>query len=141
MSEITRRSQVSPLPGLADLFDPFHLLWGRPADAHGIRVEARFEDGVYEVRAELPGVDPDKDVEVTVSEGTLAIHAQRAGEHEHRHRSEFSYGSFTRTVRLPEGAKTDEAAASYRGGILTVRMPVREPAKAAGRALKVARGA
>lgn len=139
MSELTRRSQFPLLPDLADLLDPFHLLWGgrAAADAYGIRVETRFEDEVFIVQAELPGIDPDKDVEVTVSDGVLAIRAQRGEKHEGRHHSEFRYGSYARSLRLPETAKQDEIAATYRAGILTVTVALEKEAKSASRTIKV----
>lgn len=139
MSEVSRHSQFPLLPELGDLLDPFHLFWGgRPAvDAYGIRLETRFEDGAYVVRAELPGIDPERDVEVTVSEGILAIHAQRTEERETRHHSEFRYGTYTRSLRLPQGAKQDEVTATYKGGILTVRVLLEEAAKPASHTIKV----
>jgi HSP20 family molecular chaperone IbpA len=140
MSEMSRRAQFPALPDLGDLLDPFHLLWGgRPLpEAYGIRVETRLEDdGAYVVRAELPGVDPGKDVEVTVTDGVLAIHAVRSEQHETRHHSEFRYGTFTRSVRLPEGAKQDEVTATYKGGILAVRVLMEQTAKPASRTIKV----
>jgi HSP20 family molecular chaperone IbpA len=139
MSEISRRAQFPLLPDLGDLLDPFHLLWGgRPLpEAYSIRVETRLEDGAYAVRAELPGIDPEKDVEVTVTDGVLAIHAVRNEQHETRHHTEFRYGTFTRSLRLPEGAKQDEVTATYKGGILTVRVLMEEAAKSASRTIKV----
>jgi len=139
MSEITRRTQFPLLSDLGDLLDPFHLLWGgRPLpEAYGIRVETRFEDGAYVVSAELPGIDPDRDVEVTVTDGILAIHAVRGEQRETRHHSEFRYGTFTRSLRLPEGAKQDEVTATYKGGILTVRVLMEETAKPVSRTIKV----
>ena len=139
MSEVSRRAQFSLLPELGDLLDPFHLLWtGRPvADGYGIRLETHFEEGAYVVRAELPGIDPEKDVEVTVTEGVLVIHAVRSEERETRHHSEFRYGTYTRSLRLPEGARQDEITATYKGGILTVRVLLEEVAKPASRTIKV----
>ncbi|MBS2965036.1 Hsp20/alpha crystallin family protein [Actinocrinis puniceicyclus] len=133
MSEITRRAQFPLLPELAELLDPFHVLTGgRVApDAYGISIETRFEDGAYKVRAELPGIDPGKDVEVTVTDGLLTIHAERSETHEGRGHSEFRYGTFTRTLRLPEGAKQEEVTAEYKGGIMTITVPVEKEAKPA----------
>jgi HSP20 family molecular chaperone IbpA len=139
MSETPRRSQSPPLLDFGDLLDPFHLLWGARSspDSYGIRIETRFEDGAYLVHAELPGIDPAKDVEVTVTDGTLAIRAERSERKGQRHHSEFRYGSHTRTVHLPEGAKEDAVTATYKGGILTIRVPMEKKAKAAGRTIKV----
>ncbi|WP_280256771.1 Hsp20/alpha crystallin family protein, partial [Nocardia wallacei] len=103
---------------------PAHLpLFG----AHVLRVEDTVDDGRYVVRAEIPGVDPEKDVEVSVRDGQLTIKAERSEKHEERGRSEFSYGSFVRTVTLPAGARDDDIAAEYAQGILTVTVPLSEP--------------
>ena len=139
MSEMTRRSQFPMLPDLTDLLDPFHLVFGARSvpDTYGIRIETRFEDEAYLIEAELPGINPGKDVEVTVTDGILAIHAQRSEQHEGRHHSEFRYGSYTRTVRLPEGAKPDEITATYKGGILTIKVALEKEVKSASRTIKV----
>ena len=62
----------------------------------------------------------EKDVEVTVESGYLTIHAERTEKTEGKHRSEFRYGSFSRTLPLPANADEDAVTASYRDGILTV---------------------
>jgi HSP20 family molecular chaperone IbpA len=84
------------------------------------------KDGNYEVRAEIPGVDPAKDVDITVCDGLLTIKAERSEKKESNGRSEFSYGSFVRSVTLPAGADQDAIKASYDKGILTVTVPVTE---------------
>ena len=93
-----------------------------------IRLEDELKEGRYEVRAELPGVDPAKDVDITVRDGVLTIKAERT-EKESNGRSEFSYGSFVRAVSLPQGADEDAITASYDKGILTVSVPVTEPSR------------
>lgn len=113
-------------PELSDLFEGFPS-WTtlRPAfGSHLIRVEDEMKDGSYEVRAEIPGVDPEKDVDITVRDGLLTIKAERAEKSESNGRSEFSYGSFARSVTLPRGADEDAITASYDKGILTVSVPV-----------------
>jgi HSP20 family protein len=96
----------------------------------GMKVEERREDGVVVVRAELPGIDPERDVEITVQDGTLRIHAERREEtkteDKDRYRSEFRYGSFVRTLALPAGASEEDVKATYKDGILEVRVPVDE---------------
>jgi HSP20 family molecular chaperone IbpA len=116
-------------PEFADLLAGFPS-WAsvRPAvDSHIIRLEDELKDGTYEVRAEIPGVDPAKDIDITVREGVLTIKAERTEEKESAGRSEFSYGSFARSIALPQGADEDAITASYDKGILTISMPVREP--------------
>ena len=93
-------------------------------DASLIRVEEETKDGIYELRAELPGVDPIEDVEITVLDGQLTIKADRSQTSDSNGRSEFSYGSFERTVTLPAGADEDEIHAIYDRGILTISVPL-----------------
>lgn len=78
------------------------------------------------VRAEVPGVDPDEDIDISVDSGRLTIRATRRQEttsDEDGYRSEFRYGSFTRTLSLPEGADPEQISATYRDGILEVGVP------------------
>ena len=99
------------------------------ADLGGwLRVE-EFQDGdTLVVRAELPEIDPDKDVEVTMSDGMLHIRAHRTERSEYKdkegYRSEFRYGSFERDVLLPTGVEGADVAASYKDGVLEVRVPM-----------------
>lgn len=139
MNEISRRHQFAPIPELRDLFDPFGMLDWRPKlDFHPIRIEDRFEeDGTYVLSAEMPGIDPEHDVELVVSEGTLTILAERSSERQDKRHSEFRYGAFSRSVRLPANAKEEEITAGYAGGILAVRVPVTPPPKASARKIEV----
>ncbi|MFJ8200816.1 Hsp20/alpha crystallin family protein [Streptomyces sp. NPDC096152] len=115
-------------PTLPDLFGwaeaGFPGTYG--AGPHGIRIEEHMADGTYVLRAELPGIDPAKDVEITVTEDVLTLRAQRSEKTEERHRTEFRYGTFARSVRLPAGARGDEATAEYKDGVLTIAVPVPE---------------
>lgn len=92
-----------------------------------LRIEEFHEDGMMIVRAELPGVDPDKDVDISVSDGVLHITAKREERTEHKekgnYRSEFRYGQFSRDFVLPKGVDHHAVKASYHDGILEVRMP------------------
>lgn len=93
-----------------------------------IRVD-EFQDGSDQViRAELPGIDPDKDVEITVSRGLLHINAERRIERETEgqgfSRHEIRSGSLTRTLPLPAGATEADIKATYRDGILEIRVPM-----------------
>ncbi|MBY8880214.1 Hsp20/alpha crystallin family protein [Actinacidiphila acidipaludis] len=101
----------------------------RSGGEHPIRVEESREEGAYTVRAELPGVDPDKDIEITVDGGVLTVHAERAEEKKDKERSEFRYGSFTRSVQLPPGVDENDVTATYDNGVLTVTAPVPVPVR------------
>jgi HSP20 family molecular chaperone IbpA len=106
-------------PDLVEWFEePFLTL--RPYLGQPIRVEDFVEGDHYMVRAELAGMDPEKDVEVTVGSGYLTIRAERHDKTEGKHRTEFRYGSFSRSLPLPAQANADDVKASYDYGILTV---------------------
>jgi HSP20 family molecular chaperone IbpA len=85
-----------------------------------MRVEDYVKDGSYVIRAELPGIDPGKDVEVTVGKGILTIKSERREEDTSKHHSEFHYGTFSRSMTLPHGADEEHIDAVYGHGILEV---------------------
>ena len=129
-----QRQSCPLLPELSELFSGFT---GFPTisgltslrsffDGNLMRLEDETKNGFYEVRAELPGVDPTDDIEVTVHDGRLTIKAERTQTSESNGHSEFSYGSFARTVALPAGADEDDINATYDRGILTVTVPLSE---------------
>jgi HSP20 family protein len=93
-----------------------------------MRVESFTEGNEAVVRVELPGIDPDKDVEINISDHSLRVHAERREESKTEdkgsYRSEFRYGSFTRVVPMPAGATEKDVKATYKDGILEVRVPV-----------------
>ncbi|XVQ09667.1 Hsp20/alpha crystallin family protein [Spirillospora sp. CA-255316] len=127
MSRLERWEPRGLIPELLDwLESPVTML--RPGLAQAIRVENGIEDGDYVIRAELPGIDPDKDVEITVTGGVLRLHAERHDKKD-THRSEFRYGAFTRSLALPADVDPDTITASYDQGILTVRVPLPKAAK------------
>jgi HSP20 family protein len=94
-------------------------------DHHAARIEDYREDGRYVLRVELPGMDPEKDIQIQVRGVELSIVADRTVEKHEKTHSEFSYGKFARTVRLPAGALPDEISATYEAGILEVSVPVK----------------
>ncbi len=93
------------------------------------------DDGTFVLRAELPGVDPDDGLEITVDDGRLVIAAEREERSEDRdkgaYRSEFRYGSFQRSIRLPSGADEDAIEATFAQGILEIRVPRNDDASPA----------
>ena len=122
MSNILHRNPKSVVPDLIDWFEePFLSL--RPYLGHAIKVEDYTEyDGHYVIRAEVAGIDPERELEVTADAGYLTIRAVRSGKIEDKHRTEFRYGSFSRTVELPPNADIDDVTAEYDKGILTIKL-------------------
>jgi HSP20 family protein len=121
MAELVRRERLE-WPGIARRF--FDVDW----EMSPIRVEEYIDGDAMVVKAEMPGMDPDKDVEISIADGLLHIQAERHEEAAHQgkdgFRSEFRYGSFFRDIPLPAGAKESDVKAAYRDGVLTVRVPV-----------------
>jgi HSP20 family protein len=137
MAGVARRSSSARIP---DMFDWLESPWTSFLPfgaAHAFRVEDYTEDGRYVVRAELPGLDSEKDVEVTVEAGILTIRAERGEEKKDAHRSEFRYGSLSRSVTLPAGADIDKITATYDKGILEVTVPMAGKAKPEARRITV----
>jgi HSP20 family protein len=104
------------------------------------RIEA-FQDGnEFVVRAELPGLSAN-DVAVNVGDDALTIHGERRQEHQEQRGgmvvSEISYGEFNRVIPLPEGVIADSAAATFRDGVLEIRMPAPPAEVSRGRRLEI----
>jgi HSP20 family protein len=83
-------------------------------------------DDHFVLRVDLPGLDKD-DVEIEVKDGLLTVSGERKAEHEERkdgyHRVERAYGSFSRSLSLPQGVDADQVQAHFDKGVLEVRIP------------------
>lgn len=110
---------------LADMLDWLESGTGLSTkeSGHFIRVENYIDDGRSVIRAEIPGVDPNKDIELTVQNDYLTIKGERREEKRDTQHSEFHYGAFARSVRLPQGTDPSDVTATYRDGILEVSFP------------------
>jgi len=122
---------------------PFGLGWDWPGEDL-IRVD-EYRDGDTEViRAELPGIDPAKDVELTVIDGMLRINAERRVEEKTEDkgylRHEMRYGGLTRTLPLPEGTAESDITATYKDGILEIRVPVPERSESEPTKIEITKG-
>ena len=126
VTTLTRRERGA----FADLFEWFESEFPmfpvfRPfTTAQLMRVEDYLDDGHYVLRAELPGIDPDNDVDIAISDGVLTVKAERREEKKEGQRSEFRYGTFRRSTTLPAGADEDDVKATYTDGILEVRVGI-----------------
>ena len=112
-----------------DLADWLESPWTGPLPflpGQVFRIEETIRDDRYVVRAELPGLDPENDIEVTVEGQILTIRAERRQQDNEPYRSEFRYGSLARAVRLPARVDAADVTARYDKGVLEVSVPVRE---------------
>jgi HSP20 family protein len=127
-----------------DLPEPFRRFVEGNWDLSWPRIE-EFRDGpAMVVRAELPGVDPEQDIDITVADGVLRLRAERrentGDKAKDGYRSEFRYGSFSRDIPLPPGCRQEEVTASYRDGVLEVRIPVPDQPRPGTAKVNISRG-
>jgi HSP20 family protein len=121
---------TSPSSGM-DIWDRFFLdrwmpsLLGEKSDWVPA-FDIREDENKYVVHADLPGVDV-KDLDVSLSDGILTVNGEKRHEHDDRgesyHRIERSYGSFSRSFRIPEEVNMKRVDASHRDGVLTITLP------------------
>ena len=114
-------------------FRPFETM-RRMFEDEEVKVEEFVEDGKLVVRADLPGVDPAKDIDVSTVDGKLCIRAERRHEEQVEgrdyRRSEFRYGAISRVIPLPPNVNESDISASYKDGVLEVRTPIQETSAA-----------
>lgn len=136
-------------PGLVaarwdDLFQPiFQDFAGRSETEQGGLISPAIdvaEDAAsLRISAELPGLDK-KDIDLHVKDGVLVLRGQKSQEREAREgksvRIERRYGSFYRALALPETVDSARIEASFKNGVLSVRLPKREESKPQGIAIK-----
>jgi HSP20 family protein len=127
-----REEESSPLLRLRDqmdrLFDDFFSApslgggWSRAMSWPSL--EVKDTDDEVRISAELPGLN-EEDVQLTVQDGLLTLSGEKKSEHDDRDRgwSERYYGRFERRIALPDGADDKKCEATFRDGVLTIRMP------------------
>ncbi|MCQ2740501.1 MAG: Hsp20/alpha crystallin family protein [Alphaproteobacteria bacterium] len=94
----------------------------------------------YEIKAELPGMD-EKDINLSVENGLLTISGEKKAETEEKDKGyylkECSYGSFSRSVRLPDNISEDKIGAKLKKGVLVIDMPKKEPLAPKSRKIEI----
>ena len=99
-----------------------------PADSGMLkpRVDIGASEDEYTISMEVPGVN-EKDVKVEIVDGTMIIRGEKKQETEEKdtdyYRVERSYGAFQRVLCLPEDASQDEIKATFKNGVLHIRVP------------------
>jgi HSP20 family protein len=128
-------------PFASDVFDDFFRNFGPLARARGelapsapqLKIEVREEDQVFKVRAQVPGVKKE-DIHVDIDGDTVSISAETRQEREEKKdgkllRSEFSYGTATRSFSLGTGIDAGRAQARYDAGVLELTLPKKASAE------------
>jgi HSP20 family protein len=117
---------------MADLFGRFFPTWTDREQAWAPAVDMIDLKDEILLRADLPGLD-EKDIDVTVQDGTLTIRGERKEEKEEKKEDyyycERSRGAFVRSLPLPVGVEADKVAATFKKGVLEVHLPKAKEAK------------
>ena len=94
----------------------------------------------YEIKAELPGID-EKDINLSVEDGLLTISGEKRAETEEKDKgyylNECSYGTFSRSVRLPDNIADDKISAQFKKGVLVIDMPKTQQAQSKVRKIAI----
>jgi HSP20 family protein len=136
-SEIARRERE-----MERLFDDFFTsrwaplrgsFWPTKKEFPSVNIDLYEENDEIVAKAELPGIGKDE-IEVNVSDHVLTIRGEKKKEEEAKdenyHFSECCYGVFARTIELPAKVQTEKAKANFKNGVLEIRLPKTEQAKA-----------
>lgn len=119
----------------------WHGRWGRDGGPWAPACELSERDGDLVVRLELPGIEVERDVTLSVERGVLRVHGERRRarqlEQEGTFESEWCYGAFERSFALPETVAEDEIAALYQDGVLEIVLP-QGAARPAARTIEIA---
>lgn len=112
----------------------FHFAAPTPA------VDIVEKDNVFEIVAELPGLD-EKNIDVKLANGVLTIKGEKHEDKEEQKKDyylhERHFGSFERTFRVPEGVDTAKIDASFKKGVLTISLPKSPEAKQSAKKIEV----
>jgi HSP20 family protein len=120
---VTRTFPEAPVQETNDWAgSPISTIHHPAPDVIVIPVEQYPDGSSYVFRMELPGIDPEHDLQVSVQTGILSVKAFRQDEPPVKHGSEFRYGTYARHVALPAGANVHDVTANCQNGILTVRI-------------------
>ncbi|HEU4979725.1 MAG TPA: Hsp20/alpha crystallin family protein [Solirubrobacterales bacterium] len=116
-----------PLADLSELRDRLDQVFAGSEEGWNPRIDVVKSEGEIVLRADLPGVTPDE-INVEVEDGVLTVsgeHQEETEEKEERYlRRERRYGSFSRSMTLPEGVKAEEIEGNTVDGVLELRIPL-----------------
>ncbi|HEY9785786.1 MAG TPA: Hsp20/alpha crystallin family protein [Candidatus Obscuribacterales bacterium] len=105
------------------MMSPF---WDSPSGAFQPRVEVKETDNDLHISFELPGLD-EKDLDVSITDDALSVSGEKREEKEENtsgyYRMERTYGSFRRQIPFPCPIDKDKAEATFKRGVLTVKLP------------------
>ena len=146
---LNRVMQIDPLNEMRAMDEMFNRLFAEPfgnrrsgATLATLPVDILERDNKLIVRAAVPGVRPE-DLDVAIENNVLTIRGESRDEHESNdektkvYRREVSFGSFARSIRLPERLKLDDVDAEFKNGFVTITIPKAEEPKPEAKRISV----
>jgi HSP20 family protein len=122
------------------LYEPLRNIGSRIADFFAPASEAGSDDEGYQIDLELPGVKKE-DIEISQHEQVLTVQGEKRSNREESKGSVFfcerQYGAFQRTFRLPPDADPGAISATYKDGLLSLRIPRKAPKEPAARKIEI----
>lgn len=104
------------------------------------RMDLIEDENSYKLEVEMPGMD-EKDVTVSLKDNLLTIHGEKSTSQKDERKNyiarEISYGSYERSITLPQAADSDKVSASFKKGMLWVTIPKKAGSKGNGRQIKI----
>ena len=144
-ARVSNRPWRSPFDNLFDAFfgedSRLPVLPGNAAFTP--RIDVKEDDVSYEISAELPGLE-EKDIEISVADGSLVLRGEKSSNSEEKEgkyfRQERIYGRFERAFHLPDGVEAEKIEAKFKNGVLAITLPKKEEAKKVVRQVEVKTG-
>ncbi len=125
------------------VLDPLRKAGERVAEWVAPRSEAATNGDSYEITLELPGVSID-DIDISVHDGAMTVQGEKRAERTEEGKTWFfterEYGAFQRTFRLPADADQSKISASFKDGVLTLKIDKRGEAIPSGRKIAIDKG-
>ena len=145
-ARVSNRPWRSPFDNLVDAFfgedSRLPVLTGNAAFTP--RIDVKEDDASFEISAELPGLE-EKDIEITVDDGTLVLRGEKSEASEEKEGKYFRQGAASTVASsapstCPIGVQDDAIEAKFKSGILTLHLPKKEEAKKVVRQVEVKAG-
>jgi len=129
-----------PIADLSELRERLDQAFGTNGESWNPRIDVVKKEGEIVLKADLPGVKPDE-IEVEVEDGVLTVsgeHEEQSEEKEERYlRRERRFGSFSRSMALPEGVTAGDIEATTTDGVLELTIPLPKPERKPTETVKV----
>ena len=144
LKTIVNATPIAEFRSFDDMFDrlmgiPHRTGAGQPGNSL-LPLDVIERDGALVIKAAVPGVDPEQ-VDIQIENNVLTIQGELNSDYEETkakvYRREYSYGKFSRSVRLPEDLDLENVKATFKNGFVTVTLPRQEHPTAKSRRIPV----